>query len=326
MSKFTVLVAVYNAAATLPRCLDSLLAQTLSDIQVVCVDDASTDDSWSVLEQYARRDQRIVIRHLDHNQGQAHARNQGLLLADGDYTTFVDSDDWLSADALAQAVSVFEAHPATDSVLFDVVYCYDDASRNHSYDMKPFEVKTGYNAFIDSLTWTIHGVYAVRTELHRRFPYDETCRTYSDDNTTRLHYYASREVRCCKGRYYYYQHPQSTSHIVSRSRYDFLLANRSMKRQLKELHVSQDILNRYENEMWLNIVGIYQFYFLHRHELSKADNRYGLSLLHDCWQRIETQRLHPHLRRKFGYCPMRHWPLFRLQEELYFTLKRLIGR
>lgn len=211
-------------------------------------------------------------------------------------------------------------------MLFDVVYCYDDASRNHSYDMKPFEVKTGYDAFIDSLTWAIHGVYAVRTELHRRFPYDETCRTYSDDNTTRLHYYASREVRCCKGRYYYYQHPQSTSHIVSRSRYDFLLANRSMKRQLKELHVSQDILNRYENEMWLNIVGIYQFYFLHRHELSKADNRYGLSLLHDCWQRIETQRLRPHLRRKFGYCPMRHWPLFRLQEELYFTLKRLIGR
>ena len=95
-----------------------------------------------------------------------------------------------------------------------------------------------------------------------------------------------------------------------------------MKRQLIALNVGDDVLNRWENEMWLNVVGLYQFYFLHRRQLSKADNRYGLGVIRDCWQRIEPQRLSPHLRRKFGYRPLhRHWLLFRLQEEGYFILR-----
>ena len=93
MAKFSVLVAVYNAAATLPRCLDSLRAQTLTDFEAICIDDASTDGSWAILSRYAERDRRFIIRHLDENRGQAHARNIGLALATGQYTTFLDSDD-----------------------------------------------------------------------------------------------------------------------------------------------------------------------------------------------------------------------------------------
>lgn len=322
MAKFSILVAVYNAADTLPRCLDSLLAQTMAEFEAICVDDASTDNSWTVLSQYAQRDKRIVIHRLKENQGQAHARNIGLKIASGQYTAFLDSDDALSPDALESAAAVFDNHPLTDCVLFSVRYCYADATRNHDYPMTPFTVKSGKETFIDSLTWAIHGVYAVRTSLHKRYPYDESYRSFSDDNTTRLHYYASREVRCCKGRYLYFQHAGSTSSAISRARYNFILANRSMKQQLINLHVANDVLNCYENQMWLNIVGMYQFYYLHRHELSKADNRYGLKTLHDCWQRIETGRLKPGLRRKFGYMPLlHHWLLFRLQEEIYFSLK-----
>ena len=111
MAKFSVLVAVYNAAATLPRCLDSLRAQTLTDFEAICIDDASTDDSWAILSRYAERDRRFIIRHLDENRGQAHARNIGLALATGQYTTFLDSDDTFAPDALSSAAAVFEAHP-----------------------------------------------------------------------------------------------------------------------------------------------------------------------------------------------------------------------
>ena len=106
--KITVLVAVYNAEKYLRDCLDSLVGQTLKEIQVLCVDDASTDHSWSILQEYATLDKRIEIIHLDKNGGQANARNIALKLAKGLYTCFLDSDDWLSPDALEQAVLKFE--------------------------------------------------------------------------------------------------------------------------------------------------------------------------------------------------------------------------
>ena len=93
MPKISVLVAVYNTAEYLPHCLDSLLNQTLKDVEVVCIDDASTDDSLDILHQYAARDTRLRVIALDENRGQAHARNIGLSCATGDYIGFVDSDD-----------------------------------------------------------------------------------------------------------------------------------------------------------------------------------------------------------------------------------------
>ena len=95
---FTVLVAVYNASATLSRCLDSLLGQTERSLQVVCIDDCSTDGSLDVLRRYAQADSRVEIVALDKNSGPAHARNAGLQRARGRYTAFVDSDDWLGTD------------------------------------------------------------------------------------------------------------------------------------------------------------------------------------------------------------------------------------
>ena len=76
--KVTVLVAVYNAEKYIRKCLDSLIEQTLTDIQVVCIDDASTDNSLSILNEYAGKDNRIEVIALTENHGQAHARNQGL--------------------------------------------------------------------------------------------------------------------------------------------------------------------------------------------------------------------------------------------------------
>ena len=74
MTKVSVLVAVYNTADYLPQCLDSLLAQTVTDIEVLCVDDGSTDASPAILQQYAERDQRIKPTFLKENTGLAHAR------------------------------------------------------------------------------------------------------------------------------------------------------------------------------------------------------------------------------------------------------------
>lgn len=322
MTKVTVLVSVYNAEQWLQQCLDSLVSQTLADFQVVCVDDASTDGSLAILHDYASRDTRFEVIHLETNSGQAHARNVALEHAKGEYTCFLDADDWLSLNALQLMVEAFDEQ--TDCVLLDLVRCHE--SYEEHYPMPSFDRLSGKEAFRLSLTWKIHGVYGVRTSIHLRYPYDETCRSYSDDNTTRIHYLCSRQIRCCQGVYYYRQHAASVTHQVSVRRFDYLRANESMRRQLLELHVDEESLAVYENHRWLNLIDVYMFYHVHGSQLTSEERQFGLQELHRVWMTIDRKALDKKTIAKFGYRPCCSWRLFRLQEWLYFTLRGLFGK
>ena len=97
MAKVSVIVPVYNVEKYLKRCLDSLINQTLSDIDIICINDGSKDSSLQILEQYAKKDSRIVIYNQE-NSGVSVARNTGLEHASGEYIGFVDSDDWVDLD------------------------------------------------------------------------------------------------------------------------------------------------------------------------------------------------------------------------------------
>ena len=164
----------------------------------------------------------------------------------------------------------------------------------------------------------------IRVTLHRQYPYDETCRSYSDDNTTHLHFYHSREVRYCEGIYYYWMRTSSVTHQVSARRFNLLHANESLKRQLIEMDVPQELLKSYENRRWLNLIDCYMFYHVHGGELTAEERRYGLSELYRIWQTIDRSLLYKETIAKFGYRPCASWLLFRLQEWLYFTLRDLL--
>lgn len=324
MTRVSVLVAVYNAARYLHECLDSLTSQTLHDIEIICVDDCSTDNSLDILNGYAACDGRIRVVALSENGGQAHARNVGLRLASGEFVCMLDADDRFSTDALERAVSVFDSHPDTGCVLFDVMMCHSD--RAERYPMPDFEALTGSEAFRLSLTWRIHGLYMVRADIHKRHPYDETCRLYSDDNTTRIHYMASVTVRRCAGIYHYRQHCQSATHAVSVRRFDYLRANESMLRQMKELGVSPDVIDEYEDHRWLNMVDTYMFYHCHGAQLTAAGRQYGFEELRRVWRTMAGSMRGRAVASKFGYRPMSSWTMFRVQEWIYFSLRGLLGR
>ena len=324
MEKVTVLIAVYNAERFLSQCLDSLLVQTMPDFQAVCVDDASTDRSWEILQDYANKDSRIEIVHLNLNCGQAHARNVALRRARGTYTCFLDSDDWFSPDALQCAVETFSQEPETDCVLFHTIFCNADGSMRGEYPMKPFHDLSGYDAFRASLTWDIHGIYMIRTSIHRLYQFDDSVRSFSDDNTTRIHYLKSRYVSTCAGTYYYRQHEASVSHQQGVKRFDYLKANTSMKDQLIAMEMPNDILDTYENVRWLNCIGLYYYYYQNRKNLTTVERRYGLGEIQKIWQSIEVQRLLKDNSRKLGYFPLQFsWKLFRIQEETYFFLRNI---
>lgn len=92
--RISIIIPIYNAEKYLKKCLNSVVEQTLTDIEIFCVDDGSTDDSWGIIQEFAKRDSRIVaIRQK--NAGAAVARNKGLEAAKGEYIGFVDSDDYV---------------------------------------------------------------------------------------------------------------------------------------------------------------------------------------------------------------------------------------
>lgn len=103
--KVSVVVAVYNGASTLPRCLDSVIGQTYPNIEVICVNDCSPDDSHLVLERYAQEYPQIrVINHTENKHGGG-ADNTGIKAAQGDYVCILDQDDWLESDAIEVLVN-----------------------------------------------------------------------------------------------------------------------------------------------------------------------------------------------------------------------------
>jgi len=97
MDLISVIVPVYNMEKYLPKCIDSLVNQTYPNLEIILIDDGSTDNSGRICDDYAEKHKNIVVVHTN-NQGQWHARNVGLDICEGDYIGFVDSDDYVDYD------------------------------------------------------------------------------------------------------------------------------------------------------------------------------------------------------------------------------------
>ena len=98
MAKISVIIPIYNVEQYLPRCLDSVINQTLRDIEIICINDCSTDGSGAVLKDYASKDKRIKLIDLEVNKGVSATRNTGIDNSTGEYLSFIDSDDSIDID------------------------------------------------------------------------------------------------------------------------------------------------------------------------------------------------------------------------------------
>ena len=114
-SKVSIIVPIYNTAKYLPACLDSILAQTHESLEIILIDDGSTDNSPKIIKDYAKKDPRI--KHIrQKNQGQSAARNTGLQKATGDYISFIDADDKIKPDFIEHLLAPFSDNATTLSV------------------------------------------------------------------------------------------------------------------------------------------------------------------------------------------------------------------
>ncbi len=126
--KISIIIPVYNVEKYLSKCIDSLVAQTLNDIEIICVDDESPDNSATVIEEYAKKDSRIKLISQK-NTGASGARNSALKIARGQYILFVDGDDWIENDACEVLYDIAVKND-TDVVMFACMLEYKNNTLN----------------------------------------------------------------------------------------------------------------------------------------------------------------------------------------------------
>ena len=117
--KVSIIIPVYNVEQYIKQCLDSVINQTLKEIEIICIDDKSTDNSLQILKEYKEKDDRIFLIEQAVNQGQGVARNIGIENAKGEYIMFLDSDDWYELNACEELYNHIKKYD-NEMVIFDV--------------------------------------------------------------------------------------------------------------------------------------------------------------------------------------------------------------
>ena len=327
MDKVRIITAVYNGERYVEQCVLSLQQQTYQNLEMLFVDDGSTDDSAALLQSFAQTDSRIRIISLPQNSGLAHARNVALSKATGSYVCMLDVDDRYSPDAIDSAVTTMKQTGA-DIVLFRFMYTYDDGTPDRLFPLLPPQGLSGMDALRGSINWqSVHGIYLIATDMHRQYPFDESCRLYSDENTARLHFLHALKVVQCQGTYYYLQHPASATHHYGERYLDRLPAAESLRTSLIAEGVPDDVRWSLYDKSWLLAMDCYLYITREKHSLTKEQRRQCMRLIHQVWQQTPFRQLPKAHYCKFGFFPLRpFWIIFKLQARTYFFVRRLLGK
>ena len=240
--KISVIVPVYNTEKYLHRCIDSVLAQTYKDFELLLIDDGSKDSSGAICDEYAARDSRVKVFHKE-NGGVSSAGNAGLAIASGDWIMHLDGDDWIAPDIQERLIRKGEDTGA-DIVMGDFLFAYSDRDILYSLPDWDNNKTASLNRYITSV-WT-----CVWGGIHKRSLYEEyqlICPqgvTYCEDFhlMARLCYHAKKVVNIHQPFYHYRQQEGSVMH------------NLNKKTEQDEQWVYQDIIRFFKEQ------GVYDDY------------------------------------------------------------------
>ena len=241
----SVIVPVYNVEAYLPHCLDSLCRQSLSEIEIIVIDDASPDRCGIICDDYAEKNPRIKVFHQPENLGTAAARNLGIQYATGKYLMFVDGDDWVSEEYCQAAYDCAETHQV-DLVMFN----YARVSLRGDQQKVFGDFAEGYKTKEEALDMIlVDGGNSPTNKICRKelfdgisypegFVYEETGATY------KLVFKATRFYFMDKTLYFYNQRPGSITHskVTQKELSDRAKLNTQRYRDLKAWGFDSEML------------------------------------------------------------------------------------
>lgn len=211
----SIIVPVYNVEHYISRCVDSLLNQTYRNIEIILVDDGSTDSSSLICDQYAKKDQRIQVFHKK-NGGLSDARNVGITYSKGDFITFVDSDDFVTKDYIEYMYRLLQENHADISIVSNKKVW----NENEKIECTKFKKEIFDNIeAMEDMFYQKHIENSAWAKLYRRELFEEIefpkGKLYEDLGTTYKVFFKSRIIVWCnQQKYYYFQRNNS---IMSRT-------------------------------------------------------------------------------------------------------------
>jgi glycosyltransferase involved in cell wall biosynthesis len=232
--KVSIVVPIYKVERYLRRCVDSLLNQTYSNIEIILVDDGSPDNCGKIADQYAKKDPRVKVVHKK-NGGLSDARNYGMQYVTGEFTLFVDSDDWLDYQMIQNMVTI-SVECKADAVQSAFYYAYDDYllfdNRYGSKDDSPIVLGNKLlmseliiNERVKNFAWG----KLYKTELIREIPFKKGVLFEDVFWTHQVMHRIKKYVIQHQPMYYYYQRSDS---IVA----NYTTRNLDIIKGLKERH------------------------------------------------------------------------------------------
>lgn len=260
MNKISIIIPVYNIEKHLNSCIKSLITQTYSNIEIILVDDGSTDGSASLCDIYALEDSRIKVIHKT-NGGLSSARNAGLAIASGDYIMFVDGDDYLVNNAIEILVSLIEQNPV-DFIQFDYLETEAEYSQNVNNEICDPEIVTGTRTMFQKL-YEIGGAAAsactkfYKKELFDNLSFKEGIIHEDEYFTTYLLQQAKSALYIpCKLYYYVMRQGSIVKSKFSSKKFDSLYISLDRMEQLKKLEYF-DLFEKEKARYFLTAVSIW---------------------------------------------------------------------
>ena len=206
----SIIVPIYKVEPYLRRCLDSIVNQTYTNLEIILVDDGSPDGCPQICDEYAAKDKRIVVIHKE-NGGLSDARNAGLNICKGQYISFVDSDDRVDEKYIENLINLAIKEKADITISENLICKNKNISINKSYNTKVYTSKEAilHLLKINHIAFTVSWGKLYKRELFSslRFPIGKY---HEDEVTTYILFYNSKKIAYTSEiLYYYYQHAGS---------------------------------------------------------------------------------------------------------------------
>ncbi len=269
MPKVSVIIPVYNMEQYLRQALDSVVNQTLKDIEIICIDDCSTDNSLSIIKEYASKDNRFVIIEQQTNQGQGIARNKALDIANGEYIMCLDPDDWYEPDACETAYNQIVKNQ-NDFVIFNHQSYYQETNE---YKIAKYTLE----AFLDIIDCPNIVLKDVKHNFFKKsgiscnkiykksFLYDHKIRygTYrmGEDGVVFIKCIAYAKTISVINKVLYNRRIHENNTILQQDfKYKTLLSEKDMYSEIKKCNVDKKIFNFYLEKYMYKMVNSYKRY------------------------------------------------------------------
>lgn len=258
-TKISIIISVYNAEKYLDKCLKSVVDNKSKDVEILVINDGSTDDSLEIIKEYSRKDERISVINLPQNKGLGFGRNIGIGESRGEYIMFVDSDDWIEKDTIS--VIKYEIDDKTDLLVFgsrEIHYERRKKGKPLTVDTIP-QIDNKNPEYFRSALMTVDGfkptvwcyLFSKQLILEKGIKFPETIYFEDIPFTTKILFHAKKVKLIRKVLYNYrVRHDSITRKVSTRKINDNFTAHNLVR----EFLIEKGVMEKYQNEFIIRIL------------------------------------------------------------------------